>query len=132
MRTVSHSVKVIMAYKEIVDKKLDKKYITELIRSLPMDDALFMAMLSDQGLLPGNMKSQINAQATQVDKASYFIEHMIKPYLGINDTGCLEDLLAVMKKSGYRPVQHLARKITSELELESNSEGSSYTRTGMS
>ena len=79
-----------------------------------MDDGLFMALLSEHELLPGDMENKIKAEATQVEKATYFINHVIKPSLDIDSTVYPEQLLVAMKESDYVHVKELANKIKSE------------------
>ena len=61
-------------------------HVDKLVECLPMDDTLFITKLSKQQLLPGNTQSKIEELSTQADKASYFLSHVIKPALVIDDT----------------------------------------------
>ena len=88
-----------------------------------MDDGLFMAMLSEHELLPGDMENNIKAQATQVEKATYFINHLIKPSLDIDSTVYPEQLLVAMKESGYVHIKELANKIKYEIANSNNTAG---------
>ena len=93
-----------------------------------MDDGLFMAMLSEHELLPGDMENKIKSQATQVEKASYFINHVIKPSLDIDSTVYPEQLLVTMKESDYAHVKELANKITTEIAKSDSIVGTSQHR----
>jgi len=91
-----------------------KKYAERLIKCLPMNDVHFIAMLSNHKLLPGDTNNQLNAKPTPAEKASYFLNNVIKPALDIDDTSSFDNLLSVMKHCGYDHVEKLAHKIKSE------------------
>ena len=80
-----------------------------------MDDTRFITKLSICKLLPENIENQLKASPTQAAKASYFLEHMIKPTLDTADTYSFDNLLSVMECSGYGITEKLARKIKTEL-----------------
>lgn len=105
-----------MAYNNVY-----QKYFRDLIQSLPMDDSLFIAMLSGYGLLPGDTESKINAKETQVEKASYFINHVIRPSLNIGNRVYPDKLLVAMTESGYEHVKELAHQIKSETSVPAHS-----------
>ena len=100
-----------MAYRSAYDNHVEK-----LVRCLPMDDALFITSLSAQKLLPGDNKSKIENLSTQAEKTSYFLSHVIKPALDINDTSVFETLLTIMQNCGYIYVQKLASTIKFEID----------------
>ena len=87
-----------------------------------MDDTVFVANLSNYKLLPGDTNSQLKALPTQANKASYFLDHMIKPTLDINDTSNFDILLSVMEHCDYEALKNLACEIKSELDKESEIE----------
>ena len=85
-----------------------------------MDDILFIVSLSKHQLLPGNTRNKIETLPTQADKASYFLNHVIKPALDIEDTTSFGNLLSVMEQCGYDHVKKLACKIKSEIDKGSS------------
>ena len=93
-----------------------ENHLVNLGKCLPMDDAYFIMGLSAKGLLPGDTDSKIKAQSTQADKASYFLSHVIKPALEIDDSTGFDKLLSIMKSCGYNHVQKLAETIKSEID----------------
>ena len=94
-----------------------------------MNDTVFITKLSELELLPGNMDAAIQAQATQVDKAKYFIDFVINPSLDTADNSEYpERLLVAMKESGFSHVSDLANKMTSEIGSSEDLDS----RTGMS
>ena len=105
-----------MAYKEIY-----QHYFSKLIRCLPMDDGLFLAMLSEHELLPGDTEGKVKSLATQTEKATYFMSHVIKPSLEVDSRVYLDKLISVMNESGYKHVEELCSKMKSEI---ANSESS--------
>ena len=88
----------------------------KLVKCLPMDDTLFVTKLSSCKLLPGDTNDQLKALPTQSAKSSYFVDHVIKPALEIDDTSSFDDLLSVMEHCGYVHVEKLAFKIKSEMK----------------
>ena len=100
-----------MAYLRAYQNHLEK-----LVICLPMDDTHFITKLSAKQLLPGDTESKINALSTQADKAFYFLSHVIKPALDIDDISGFDELLTIMQSCGYMHVKNLAATIESELK----------------
>ena len=96
-------------------KEAYEKHAEKLVRCLPMDDALFIAKLSDHKLLPGDTHDQLSAQPTQSAKALYFLQHVIKPALDIDDKSSFDNLVSVMDHCNYAHVEKLASVIKSEI-----------------
>ena len=92
-------------------------YLEKLVKCLPMDDTHFITKLSSQQLLPGVTESKIKAISTQADKASYFLSHVIKPALDIDDASGFKKLLSVMQECDYDHVQKLSNKITDDINI---------------
>ena len=103
-------------------KAVYDSYVEKLVKCLPMDDAHFIAKLSTQQLLPGDTESKVKALATQADKASYFLNHVIKPALNIDDISEFNKLLCIMQECGYNHVKNLSCKIQSEFNDQSKQE----------
>ena len=100
--------------------KAYENYVDKLVKCLPMDDALFIVSLSKHQLLPGNTNNKIESLPTQADKSLYFLDHVIKPALDIEDTSSFDKLLSIMEQCGYAHVKTLACKIKSDVNKESN------------
>ena len=94
--------------------------VEKLVKCLPMDDTLFTTKLSTHKLLPGNTDSLLKALPTQATKAAYFLDHVIKPALEIDDTSSFDDLLSIMEHCGYAHVEKLSHKIKAEINKESD------------
>ena len=90
-------------------------FYVQLVKKLPMDDAIFTAQLFSHDLLPGDAKEQVEAKATRADKTTYFLDHMIKPSLANTFVGSFNKLLKVMEDSEYEDVKELAKLITTRL-----------------
>jgi len=84
-----------------------------LVKSLPMDDSIFIAALLSEHLLPGDSRRKIKSLSTAADKASHFLDEIIEPSLIANDLTMLEKLLTVMENYG---VEKLACTIRSALQ----------------
>ena len=94
-----------------------KSYVEQLLRSLPMDDSVFIHMLSTHKLLPGDTNDQLEALQIQHDKALYFLNHVINE---IGHTSSFDRLLSVMEQCGYANVEKLAGKMKSEIDKTSD------------
>lgn len=110
-------------------KKVYDSYTERLIKCLPMDDALFIAKLSAQELIPGDTDSKIKALPTQAEKASYFLNHVIKPALDIGYTAEFNKLLSVMQDCGYTHVKNLSCEIQANDDRSEHKSGSYIQRT---
>ena len=110
LRLIITEEHLVMAYKEVY-----RHYFGKLIKCLPMDDSLFLAMLSEHELLPGDTEGKVRSLTTQTEKATYFISHVIKPSLEVDSRVYFDKLLLVMTESGYKHVEEISSKIKSEI-----------------
>ena len=92
------------------------KYHAQLIGSLPMNDVIFIAFLFHEGLLPGDLKDQINARSTRAEKSDYFLRQVIIPSVEIDDHSVFMKLLNIMQRSEYSRIKKLSDEIKSELK----------------
>ena len=87
----------------------------ELLRLLPMEDNMFVAELFKNNLLPNNLKAVIHSSSTRADKATEFLDSVIKPSAeNLNDVN-FNVLLQVMMSSNDNAVKQLAEAIISVL-----------------
>ena len=96
------------------------QYNDKLVMVLPMDDPVFIARLTKHKLLPSDTNSQLKALPTRADKASYFLNHVIKPALDIDDSSSFDKLLFVMEQCGFDHVEKLAHEIKSKIDKTSD------------
>ena len=89
-----------------------------------MDDTHFLTKLTAEELLPGNTGNKIKAMSTQAEKASYFLDHVVKPALDIGEISDFDKLLSIMQCCGYKHVQKLA--LTVKLEIDKRDEINSH------
>ena len=87
-----------------------------------MDDTVFTAKLSNCDLLSEDTSDQLKTLPTPVAKASYLLDHVIKPTLDIGATFIFDNLLSVMEHCGYARVEKLAHEIKSEIHEGCNIE----------
>ena len=99
-----------MNYKKVFNNNYEK------LLTLPMDDSIFIAQLTTNGLLPGDTGRSIEAKSTPADKASYFLNHITKPSLDIGNVNSFNILLSVMEQCEYNHVKELALEIKSSIE----------------
>ena len=88
-----------------------QQFYVELVTILPMNDSLFLAKLFAHGLLPGDLKQQINAKNTPVDKATCFLDHKISSDVSVGNSTSFNKLLDVMEDSGNDSLKELAEEI---------------------
>ena len=88
-----------------------QQFYVELVTILPMDDSLFLAKLFACGLLPGDLKQQIKAEKTPVDKATCFLDHKISSDVSVGNLRSFNKLLDVMEDSGNDSLKELAEEI---------------------
>ena len=95
-----------------VSEILQEQY-SDLVKTLPMDDEIFIADLYTNELLPGDLRNEIKSLPTSAKKASKFLDKVIEPSVKDNSSVILNTLLTVMKKSGNSVVIQLAENIQS-------------------
>ena len=83
----------------------------ELIRSLPMNDGIFLGKLYINNLLPHNFKATIESLHTPVERATKFLDNIIKPSVENNVITTLNVLLTVMMDSNDYAIKELAERI---------------------
>ena len=81
-------------------------FYVELVRVLPLHDAMFRSELITAGLLPGNLKSEIKSMPTPAEKTEHFLDCGIK-----NEVSQFQKLVSVMEGYSDDNVQKLARHI---------------------
>ena len=79
-----------------------------------MNDSIFMAVLFQKNFFGGNQMATLNAKATEVDKALYFLDDII----GRNIGDYFTILLDTMEEFGV-PTTSLAREIKRKVGLKS-------------
>ena len=95
--------------------KVYENYVEKLVKCLPMDDATFIKRLSAERLLPGDTESKIKTLHAQSDKASYFLNHVIKPAMEIDNFSDFKKLLLIMQNCDYAHVQQLSCEIEQDI-----------------
>ena len=93
------------------------KHYQELINNLPMTDEAFLKELSKHGLLSKDENTKIGSLTESSERASYFLDNVIKPKLYNNNVLNLQKLLNIMKESKLEEVKKLTIIIKSELIL---------------
>ena len=89
-----------------------KQYKVELLREVPLEEAIFFAMAEKAGLFPLSTGDRITAEKTRADKVAYFLQHVVEPAADIY----LSKLLEVMKNSKVVNVEKLAGDIQAAIE----------------
>ena len=95
----------------------------KLMSSLSMDDAIFLGLLREKNLLPGNLNDKIQAERTKAQKATLFLDKVIDRAIGIGEFEPLNKLLTVMSDEEYLndlQLKQLANNIKQKLDKESS------------
>lgn len=88
-----------------------------------MHDVVFLELLNDQDLFPGDLREQVQAKATRMEKAVWFVDNAIDRSLYINDFKPLCKLLTVMADKSYLKndsLKQLAADIEQQLNMETS------------
>ena len=93
-----------------------KSHYSKLVKLLPMNDVFFMSELYGNDLLPGDLKTKIESLPTSFERASKFLDNVIRPSVEINDSRKFHKLLSLMKEIDDFNVRELAEKIKIKLE----------------
>ena len=105
--------------------KVFQQFYSKLVKTLPMDDALFIAELLSNDLLPGDLKNQLElVHRTSADKAVLFLGSVIEPSVTSDGGSSFDKLLHVMEDSEYQHLKKLVVQIrASLLESHNNDRG---------
>ena len=100
-----------------------QQFYSELVETLPMDDAVFIAKLFSNDLLPGDLKNQLKLlHRTSKDKATLFLDSVIKPSVTSDGGSSFDKLLNVMKDSEYQHAKKLTTWIITILQETSDND----------
>ena len=69
-----------------------------------------------------NLKERVESLPTKSEKASYFLDHVIKPSVTSDDGSSFDKLLNVMEDSDHQGVKELAELIRTSLRKRSDSD----------
>ena len=108
---------------EMSAKRALMHYYPKLVDILPMNDAIFIAELVPHGLLPSDLKDQVQACKTSKDKATHFLDNVIKPSVNSGVGSSFDKLLNVMESSDYQGVRELAKLIRDSMGEETTNNG---------
>ena len=97
---------------------LFEHYYTELVYSLPMRDAKFLDDLCSHDLTSEQFRGELKSLTRCNERASYFLDHKIKPGLATGDITNFLTLFAVMKNCDCDDVKDLAEKIEEECIID--------------
>ena len=96
----------------------------QLITSLSMDDVIFLGLLREENLLPGNLNDQVQlAEKTSAQKAALFLDKVVESSIDIGEFEPLNKLLTIMSDDVYLTndsLKQLANKIKEKLDKESS------------
>ena len=89
-----------------------QQFYSKLVKTLPMNDAVFIVKLFSNNLLPGDLKNQLKLlHRTSADKAALFLDSVMEPSVTSDFGSSFDKLLNVMEESEYQHVKELAKHI---------------------
>ena len=104
-----------------------KKFYQQLVKSLPMKDALFKAQLKGQELFPGDLEERVDAKSTRAEGATLFLKEAIEQFLDCEEhCDPFYKLLFVMDEFDSPPLKKLATRIKEKLKSEGLSAEGNY------
>ena len=89
----------------------------QLVTSLSMDDVIFLGLLRERNLFPGDLYEELQTEKTTARKATLFLDKAIQPFLDINDFETLNKLLTVMSDETYLKNDAL-KQLAANMKLE--------------
>ena len=89
----------------------------QLVTSLSMDDVIFLGLLRERSLFPGDLYEELHLDKTPVKKAALFLDKAIQPFLDIGDFEPLNKLLTVMSDETYLKNDAL-KQLAANMKLE--------------
>ena len=100
-----------------------QQFYSKLVKTLPMNDVIFIAELYSRDLFPDDVKEHVESLTTSAKKASYFLDHVIKPNVTSSSGNMFVELLKVMEDSDYQNVKELTKSIRDSLGEETADNG---------
>ena len=101
-----------------------KKHYSKLVKTLPMNDSIFVAELYSCDLLPSDLRDQLNLpHRTSADKATLFLNNVIEPSVISGVGSSFDKLLTVMEDCDHLNVKELAKLIRASLRSSNSDNG---------
>ena len=108
---------IVMATKKLATELLDN-YYQALIFSLPMKSTEFLNKLHQSGLITEELKHNLESLTARKEKASYFLDHVIRPAVANGDNTNFIKLLTIMKNCSHDNANDLAEQIETEYAMD--------------
>ena len=99
----------------MANSELFEKHYQAFVATLPMKSVSFLAQLEEHSLLPTDIMDMLDSMKTSAERASYFLDTMIKPEISDSSNEGFNMLLRVMRKSNYDHVKDLSFRIKPDL-----------------
>ena len=96
-------------------KEVYKQFYEKLVKSLPLTDAHFRAALVSKQMFFGDLKAQVDAKGTNVEKSEHFLANSIDSSLEVGLTNPFVSLLQVMEKFDSPALRCLAKDINTSI-----------------
>ena len=96
-------------------EKALNKYCIKLCKTLPMDDPIFLIILENHDILPGDSREKIETQKTKVEKANYYIQQVIKTSTDLYLPKLLQAMEQYYKENSDITLQELVIHVIAEM-----------------
>ena len=97
--------------------ELFEHYYQAMIFLLPMKDRKFIKDLIKHNLLTTSFKAKLEEWSINSERASYFLDNVIKPGLVIGDKTCFVNLLTVINNCKDDKVKEFAKQLKSQFDV---------------
>ena len=98
-----------------------KEYGTKLCKALPMDDPGFLIILKSHDILSEDSRDKLETQKTKVEKANYYIQHVIKISPDLYLPKLLQAMEQYYKKYNDNVLQDLVIHVIAEMNSKFSS-----------
>ena len=102
-------------------EKVFKKYCIKLCKALPMDDPIFLIMLRNHDILPGDSRDKLETQKTKAEKADYYIQHVTKTSPDLHLPKLLQAMGQYYKEYNDNALQELVIHMIAEVNSKFSS-----------
>ena len=102
-------------------EKVLKNYGIKLCKALPMEDPIFLIILENHDILPGDSRDKIETQKTKIEKANYYIQQVIKTSADLYLPKLLQAMEQYYKEYNDNVLQELVIHMIAEMNSKFSS-----------
>ena len=106
-------------WSEDIIKKVYRDYYSVLVRTLPMEDAIFDSLLYTKELFSGDLRNQVTSKNTCAEKAKHFLDNAIEKSLCLTFSLLLDAMIEYNSIYINRLVKEIKQKLDSHVSSDS-------------